>query len=169
MDSRSSRRNSNFGRWVFVLISVFENASISPTTFCQQTLVNRSFVSCTEESRRNIYLQWYKLIQKPFCVTPTYVISTYKYNTKKKHCKLFEALMENQIFFWHSNFLHLIFQYLMHSMLLVLISCGAYQMIVSAVKMGLLIFCGLTFFLLVNFIGDNSIFDIQDFMLQMEG
>ena len=30
-------------------------------------------------------------------------------------------------------------------------------------------FCGLTFFLLVNFIGDNSIFDIQDFMLQMEG
>ena len=57
MDSRSSRRNSNFGRWVFVLISVFENASISPTTFCQQTLVNRSFVSCTEESRRNIYLR----------------------------------------------------------------------------------------------------------------
>ena len=101
-------------------------------------------------------------------ITSTYVISTYKYNMKK-HCKLFEALMENQIFFWHSNFLHLIFQYLMHSMLLVLISCGAYQMIVSAVKMGLLIFCGLTFFLLVNFIGDNSIFDIQDFMLQMEG
>ena len=64
----------------------------------------------------------------------------------------------------HFSFIY--FQYLTYSLLLVLISCGVYQMVISILKMAILSICGLTYVLIVHFVKDGFMFDQQDFVLQ---
>jgi hypothetical protein len=56
--------------------------------------------------------------------------------------------------------------YLTYSLLLVLISCGAYQMVISVLKMVVLSVCGIAYVVIVHLINNGFIFDQQDFLLQ---
>ena len=62
--------------------------------------------------------------------------------------------------------LRIYLQYLTYSLLLVLISCGAYQMIISALKVVILSVCGVSYVLIVHLVNNGLIFDQQDYLLQ---
>ena len=57
-------------------------------------------------------------------------------------------------------------QYLTFSLLLVLISCGTYQMVISVLKLAILSVCGICYTLTVYFINNGLIYDQQDYLLQ---
>merc|ERR1711974_585205 len=57
--------------------------------------------------------------------------------------------------------------YLTYSLILVLISCGVYQMMISVLKMVVLSICGLVYLILVQTASD-FLFDKQDVLLKLE-
>ena len=66
------------------------------------------------------------------------------------------------------GYVFLLFQYLTYCLILVLISCGVYQMMISVLKMVILTVCGLVYVLLVHSVS-AFLFDLQDELLQNTG